>query len=102
MALLLPAVQKVRAAADRLICANNLKQIGIACHHFHGDYGRFPPGYASSLPYVDGANDTSPGWSWAAYLLPYIEQDSTYKLITLSRPVEHPANAAGIAARIKL
>src|SRR5262249_23149635 len=44
MALLLPAIQKVREAANSLRCRNNLKQIGIACHHFHGDFSRFPNG----------------------------------------------------------
>src|SRR5207244_2733504 len=71
MALLMPAVQKVRAAADKIRCANNLKQIGLALHNFHNDYRRLPPGYLATGAYVDGATDTSPGWGWAAYVLPY-------------------------------
>jgi prepilin-type N-terminal cleavage/methylation domain-containing protein/prepilin-type processing-associated H-X9-DG protein len=92
--LLLPAVQKVRGAAARLQCANNLKQIGLACHNHHDSMNGLPPGYAAFSSYVDGATDTSPGWSWAAYLLPYIEQDNIYKSITFSLPVEHSANVA--------
>src|SRR5260221_9201676 len=73
LAMLLPAIQKVRAAADRMLCSSNLKQMGTGLHQFHGDYGRFPPGYLAVTSYLDGQSDTAPGWGWAAYLLPYIE-----------------------------
>lgn len=102
MALLLPAVQKVRAAADRMICGNNLKQMGLALHHFHNDFDRFPPGYSSDMPYVDGATDTAPGWGWGAYLLPYNEQDNIYKQIRFDRPIQDPRHAAAIQTSIKL
>jgi prepilin-type N-terminal cleavage/methylation domain-containing protein/prepilin-type processing-associated H-X9-DG protein len=75
--LLLSGVQKVRASADRLKCANNLKQIGLALHQYHDAAGQFPPGVV--LP-----NDPrTPGLSWHAHLLPYIEQDAVWSL-TLS------------------
>ncbi len=81
--LLLPAVQKVREAANRLRCANNLKQIGLACHGYHDAQGSFPPGYAASAAYPD----TTPGWGWAAYLLPYLEQENLYRQIDFGQPL---------------
>jgi prepilin-type processing-associated H-X9-DG protein len=68
--LLMPAIQKVRAAADRMLCASNLRQLGIALHHYHGDYERFPPGYTSIKP-----QEPFPRMTWLTRLLPYIEQD---------------------------
>lgn len=87
-ALLLPAVQKVREAANRMSCTNNLKQIGLALHNFHDANGRLPPGYAASGPYVDGATDTTPGWSWAAYALPYLEQQGLSGQIEFTQPAQ--------------
>ncbi len=72
--LLLPAVQKVRAAAARASCTNNLKQLGVACHSFHDVQQRLP------ATYHDGQYNTgSRGWSWLAHTLPYIEQDALYQ-----------------------
>src|SRR5262245_44888903 len=67
--LLLPAVQKVREAASRTKCVNNLKQIGIGLHAYHDNYNGFP---------VEG---TGQGISWPTRILPYIEQDNLYNLI---------------------
>jgi prepilin-type N-terminal cleavage/methylation domain-containing protein/prepilin-type processing-associated H-X9-DG protein len=83
--LLLPAVQKVREAAARMSCQNNLHQLGLALHNYHSAYGHFPPGRKST--------GTSEGYSQPPYnsdpiiqnihglvfLLPYIEQDNLYK-----------------------
>jgi prepilin-type N-terminal cleavage/methylation domain-containing protein/prepilin-type processing-associated H-X9-DG protein len=82
--LLLPAVQKVREAAARMSCANNLKQLGLACHHYHDSQQSLPPGYYATAAYPD----TTPGWGWGAFLLPYIEQDNLYRQINFSQPVE--------------
>jgi prepilin-type N-terminal cleavage/methylation domain-containing protein/prepilin-type processing-associated H-X9-DG protein len=76
--LLLPAVQKVRAAANRMKCANNLKQIGIALHNFHDRNSRFPPGCADDQqPFgTDTAGPTGGkfGSSWMTYILSDLEQ----------------------------
>jgi prepilin-type N-terminal cleavage/methylation domain-containing protein/prepilin-type processing-associated H-X9-DG protein len=82
--LLLPAVQKVREAASRLRCKNNMKQIALALHNFHDRHGHFPPGYTAAPTHADG---TGPGWGWAAYLLPDLEQDNLFRQIDFTQPV---------------
>ncbi len=90
--LLLPAVQKVREAAARTQCKNNLKQIGIAFHAYHTEQGRFPPGFTSQGASRDGPG-LGPGWGWGAYLLPYLEQGNLYNQINFSKDISDPANA---------
>src|SRR3954447_17105371 len=92
--LLLPAVQKVREAAARLKCKNNLKQIGLALHNYHGAMDRFPPGYLATNPGPGFADDRGPGWGWGALLLPYLEQDSLYRQIQIGKDITDPANQA--------
>jgi prepilin-type N-terminal cleavage/methylation domain-containing protein len=84
--LLLPAVQKVRDAAARIKCANNLKQIGLALHNYHDAQNSFPPGYVdrNTDPNNTPDMDLGPGWGWAAYLLPYVEQDNVCKQINFN------------------
>jgi prepilin-type N-terminal cleavage/methylation domain-containing protein/prepilin-type processing-associated H-X9-DG protein len=77
IALLMPAVQKVRESASRSECINNLKQMALACHNFHNDYKKLPAGNTSfdtsfGSPYY--------GWSWQAQILPYVEQGAIHKL----------------------
>jgi len=100
--LLLPAVQKVREAAARMSCANNLKQIGLALHHYHDSQQSFPPGYLATVSYVDGANDTTPGWGWAAFLLPYLEQTNVFETIKLNLPIQDRQNAPAIQTMVKV
>jgi len=90
--LLLPAVQKVREAAARTQCGNNLKQIGVALHSYHGREGAFPSGYLCQAQ--ANPNVTAPGWGWGALLLPDLEQENLYRGINLLLPVEHPSHQA--------
>jgi prepilin-type N-terminal cleavage/methylation domain-containing protein/prepilin-type processing-associated H-X9-DG protein len=92
--LLLPAVQKVREAAARTKCKNNLKQIGLALHNYHGTLNQFPPGYMASNPGPGPADDRGPGWGWGALILPYLEQDPLYRQIQRSKDITDPANKA--------
>ena len=88
ISLLVPAVQKVREAAARVQCVNQLKQIGLGLHNYHDGKHAFPPGYLATGSYSDGFTDTAPGWGWAAFLLPYIEQDNVFRQINISLPVQ--------------
>jgi prepilin-type N-terminal cleavage/methylation domain-containing protein len=77
--LLLPAVQKVREAAARIQCANNLKQLGLALHTYHDANLAFPVSYGkASWDTPSSLNDKST-FSWRVYLLPYIEQDNIWR-----------------------
>jgi prepilin-type N-terminal cleavage/methylation domain-containing protein/prepilin-type processing-associated H-X9-DG protein len=93
--LLLPAVQKVRESAARMTCTNNLKQIGLALHSYHDTNKLFPPGYVdgNTNPASTPDNDVGPGWGWASFLLPFLEQDNVYRQINFSQGVGIGANA---------
>jgi prepilin-type N-terminal cleavage/methylation domain-containing protein/prepilin-type processing-associated H-X9-DG protein len=90
--LLLPAVQKVRAAALRLQCANNLKQVGLAIHQYRSDYGVFPPASVS----------TPQSHNWAPYVFPYLEQENLAKQYNWNANWNAAANATAVAIPVKI
>jgi prepilin-type N-terminal cleavage/methylation domain-containing protein len=89
--LLVPAVQKVREAAARLQCKNNLKQIGLALHNYHGRFKTFPPGYQTQV--AADNSDLGPGWGWAAILLDDLEQGNLRRRIRFDLQISDPLNA---------
>jgi prepilin-type N-terminal cleavage/methylation domain-containing protein/prepilin-type processing-associated H-X9-DG protein len=112
MGLLLPAVQKVREAASRLKCQNNLKQIGLALHNYENATGLFPPAYITSdtsldgtafgISYGDQYRNGPSGWGWGVFLLPYIEQDNLYRSFNLNEPCWAPVNATAVVTKVAI
>jgi prepilin-type N-terminal cleavage/methylation domain-containing protein/prepilin-type processing-associated H-X9-DG protein len=90
--LLLPAVQKVREAAARVQCQNNLKQMGLACHNYHDSKGKLPPALTG------GTSTLEPSVRYTTlhvYLLPYIEQENLYRLFPTGNTSYSAHYAAG-------
>src|SRR5262249_46812929 len=93
--LLLPAVQKIREAAARMQCSNNLHQIGLALHNYHSAYETFPAGGVTN----GVCCGTQSGATWTIYLLPYLEQDNLDKLYHFTKTNEanaHPSLAFSV------
>ena len=80
--LLLPAVQKVREAAARMSCTNNLKQYGLAVHNYHDANGRIPSGVS---PWAEGGPAPRTGRGWILESLPYLEQGNLHAQFEPSR-----------------
>ncbi len=92
--LLLPAVQKVREAASRMRCANNLHQIGLAMHGYHDARGYLPPGITTWMNGEDAAH------SGFTYMLPFLEQENVFRQVTLTSQWYKRENYAPVAAEI--
>jgi prepilin-type N-terminal cleavage/methylation domain-containing protein len=99
--LLLPAVQKVREAAARIQCANNLKQMGLAVHNHHSTYKKMPTGgeagnYNWNRTLSGGAPATgiSQSWGWAYQILPFMEQDNLWRYV-------EPNSTAGFSSNFQ-
>jgi len=111
--LLVPAVQKVRAAAARAQSLNNLKQMGLALHGYHDSHQALPPGISSNvspgwtynpahpLGTNQAASESGPGWSLFAHLLPYLEQHGVYSRIRFDLPISHPLNQVARESQVK-
>ncbi len=84
--LLLPAVQKIREAAARMQCSNNLHQMGLALHNYHDTNGFLPTaGSADGRPFSGGPWELrGEGTNWSIYLLPYIEQGNVFNKLTFN------------------
>jgi prepilin-type N-terminal cleavage/methylation domain-containing protein/prepilin-type processing-associated H-X9-DG protein len=94
--LLAPAIQQARASATRSQCGANLKQIGVAIYSYHDVKKSFPPGYidGNTDPNSTPDNDVGPGWGWASFLLPFLDQGNVHKQINFQLPVGSGVNAA--------
>jgi prepilin-type N-terminal cleavage/methylation domain-containing protein/prepilin-type processing-associated H-X9-DG protein len=93
--LLVPAVQKVREAANRMSCSNNLKQIGLALHNFHGANSYFPSN-------LRPAQNQTVRMRWLTWVLPYIEQDNLFKNYNQALNWSDPANRPVTSVRVKI
>ncbi len=106
--LLLPAVQKVREAAARSRCQNNLKQLGLAMNNFHATHGVFPPGAVASTTSITsqsflakaGVSVFNVNHSWSPFVLSYIEQDNILKQYSMAVSWDHANNRTAIANRV--
>jgi prepilin-type N-terminal cleavage/methylation domain-containing protein len=99
--LLLPAVQKVREAANRMSCTNNMKQMGLALHGYHDTYGKFPPSWDYEQP-KPPQRPTGVAHNWSVFILPFLEQDNLYRNYSFDLLGYTNPNAAVIQTPLKV
>ncbi|WP_339746885.1 DUF1559 domain-containing protein [uncultured Rubinisphaera sp.] len=97
VALLLPAVQQAREAARRSACKNNLKQLGLALHNYHDTHQMFPINWTVNHNHNE---NTQEGFSWMAYILPFVEQSALYDTINFDVDLANAANSAAAQVAI--
>jgi prepilin-type N-terminal cleavage/methylation domain-containing protein/prepilin-type processing-associated H-X9-DG protein len=100
--LLLPAIQKVREAAARSSCSNNLKQLAIAVHSYHDGRGRIPYDSSPEAGNSSAWGMNGPNWSWIAQILPYIEQEPLYKNAGIGLPTPNTLGASAAYISIQI
>lgn len=105
--LLLPAVQKVRESANRAKCSNNMKQLGLAYANYESANGAFPPSALYNFSQVTSLNPLTAeqqvvSYSWAIFLLPYIEQGALASQYNLNQPFTSATNQTVIQTQLKL
>jgi prepilin-type processing-associated H-X9-DG protein len=99
--LLLPAVQKVREAANRMSCSHKLKQIGLALHNFESVHGKFPPGSVIG-PFPEAGVITTAQHGVFPFLLPYLEQQSLSDRYDLDMSFNDPANQPAVTTQLRI
>jgi prepilin-type processing-associated H-X9-DG protein len=97
-----PAVQKVREAANRMACTNNMKQMSLAVHGFHDTYGLIPPSRTASGGFPALRIPANAYNGWAVWLLPFLEQDNVYRMYNHQLHFGHANNRAAITTQIKV
>lgn len=100
IALLLPAVQQAREAARRSTCKNNLKQLGLAIHNYHGTHNMFPSGWIGVEPGVGANVEFGSGWGWGTMVLPFMDQTPLYSKVDFNLNINDVNQPLGIIDQI--
>jgi prepilin-type N-terminal cleavage/methylation domain-containing protein/prepilin-type processing-associated H-X9-DG protein len=104
IALLLPAVQRVREAANRSTCTNSLRQLGLALHQFHDATGTFPPARVLGPVRELRVPDATPPieHSWMVFILPHLEQENLHRQYRMELDFRHPTNQQVVQTPLKI
>jgi prepilin-type N-terminal cleavage/methylation domain-containing protein/prepilin-type processing-associated H-X9-DG protein len=102
MGLLLPAVQKVREAANRLQCSSNLKNVGLALHQYENTHGKFPPSRINPGPFPEAGVNAAVRHGWGVFILPFIEQQTLAQKWNWNLNHYDPANQPVASMQLKI